>query len=416
MDAVASFDLRPFRQKYRSDGRGHPAYNPEMMVTLLIYAYSMGERSSRRIEKLCERDIAFRCLTGNQKPDHSVICRFRQEFENEIGDLFIDVLKLCREAKLTKAGVIAIDGTKMAGNASLAANRTKEKLQEEVTKILTEAKLQDEKENAKYGVQRGDELPKEMRDPKSRLSRINECKERLNEKEKADEKAREELLAKRKEREEAGERLRGRKPKENQKPKEPKANPTDPESRIMKTGKRFLQGYNAQAVANQYQIILAAEVTQDENDQKQLYPMLTKTCANLKAIGQSSKLKIALADKGYSPEISNPKPVPGNAELFIPPQQKAPVAEKQSPRGRIPAKLSNAERMRRKLKTKRGANLYKQRGQLIEPVFGQIKSGRRLNQFSRRGKDACASEWKLMCAVHNLGKLWKRKQNGRKSQ
>jgi hypothetical protein len=169
----------------------------------------------------------------------------------------------------------------MAGNASLAANRTLEKLKEEVDAILAEAKLQDEKENANYGDRRGDELPNEMRDPNSRLARIQECMQRLAEKKETEENARKELLTKRKEQEESGKKLRGRKPKENPPEKAPKANPTDPESRILKTGKRFIQGYNAQAVANQDQIILAAEVTQDENDQKQLYPMLAKTCENL---------------------------------------------------------------------------------------------------------------------------------------
>ena len=408
IDAVGEFDLSKFFKKYRDDGVGHAAFDPKMMVTLLIYSYSVGERSSRKIESLCERDIAFRSISGNLRPDHSSICRFRKDFEEEIAGLFLEVLRLCQEAKLTKAGVVALDGTKIQGNASLAANRTKESLEKEVLEILKEAKERDETEDRAHGDKRGDELPHGLQERNSRLNRIRECIERLREKEVAKEEKLQKAQAERQAKEDQGQKVRGRKPKVAAETKKPKANPTDPESRILKSGGKFLQGYNAQAVANEEQVILAAEITQEENDQKQLHAMLESTSCNLTEIGQDGKIGIALADKGYSPEISNPNPVPGNAEIIVPPQAKDSQKDSPCPRGPIPGGATPVERMHRKLKTQRGKALYKKRAQIIEPVFGQIKWCRRLSRFSRRGKKACASEWKLMCAVHNLGKLWKK--------
>lgn len=411
IDVVSKFDIRPFQSKYRDSGVGHAAYDPQMMLTLLIYAYSFGERSSRRIEILCERDIAFRAISGNLKPDHSSIARFRQSFEKEIEDLFVSSLRLCQEAGLAKAGIVALDGTKMPGNASLGANRTRESLEKEVKEILAEAKAKDEEENKRFGEKRGDELPEELRDSKGRQARIEECLKRLREKEEAEKKERERKSEERKEKEkETGKKLRGRKPKEEDSKKEPKANPTDPDSRIMKTGKGFVQGYNAQAVANEEQVILAAEITQEENDQKQLKPMFEAAVANLKKVGEENGIGVGLADAGYPPSGD---PIPGVKEIIVA-TQKSWKEKKEAkmcppPRGRIPGNLSPKERMQRKLRTKRGKGLYKLRSQLIEPVFGQIKSGRGINCFSRRGKEACNSEWKLICATHNLLKLWKKK-------
>lgn len=122
IDAVGQMELKEFYSKYRGDGCGRAAFNPKMMVSLLLYGYSLGERSSRRIEILCERDVGIRVVTVNQKPDHSTISRFRKKYEKELEGLLIKVLKMCAEAKMLKVGTIALDGTKMEANASLSSN------------------------------------------------------------------------------------------------------------------------------------------------------------------------------------------------------------------------------------------------------------------------------------------------------
>ena len=195
IDAVAQMDLGAFYRKYRPDGRGQAAFEPSMMTTLLLYAYSVGIRSSRQIERLCERDIAFKVIAANQVPDHCTIARFRQENGKEIGGLFTEVLKLCAKAGLVKVGVVALDGTKVKANAALEANRTYEHIKREVSKMLTEAETTDAEEDKLYGKdKRGDELPDDLRDPESRLRRLQECKKRLEEEAGAEAEEQPELL------------------------------------------------------------------------------------------------------------------------------------------------------------------------------------------------------------------------------
>jgi transposase len=409
IETIESMNLSTFNDVVRQDGKGGAWYEPKMMATLLVYAYSLGVRSSRKIEQLCERDIAFRIICGNLKPDHSSIARFRQIHEGRFKVLFAKVLELCREAKLTKAGVIALDGTKLAGNASLAANRTEDLLRAEVEKIVKEAAVKDAEEDQQFGEKRGDELPKDLRRSEDRKRRIKECLRQIEERKAAEQTKRDELLRRRTEKEAAGQKVRGRKPKEPPETKEPKVNVTDPESRIMKNGKGYLQGYNAQAVANDRQIIIAAEVTQDQNDQGQLRPMIGCAIENLEKAGETKLPKVALADAGYPSENALAQPFPGNIEVIVATKREKlqRTTNLPAPKGRIPKNATAMERMGRKTRTKRGKALYKRRGQIIEPVFGQIKSGLQgVNRFSRRGKDACDSEWKLICAVYNLRKLW----------
>lgn len=410
IDAIERMDIAPFMANIRLDGRGGASYEPRMMVTLLVYAYSMGIRSSRKIEILCERDIAFRLICGNLSPDHTSIARFRQHHEDAIAALFGEVLVLCREAGMTKAGFLALDGTKIAGNASLAANKTEETLEAEIKKILDEAAAKDEEENRQYGTARGDELPEDLRKSESRKARLDACLKQIRDRKAAEAAEREDLLKRRREMEADGKKIRGRKPKESVEFKEPKANTTDPESRIVKNGKGYQQGYNAQAIVTSGQIIVAAEVTQDQNDRKQLHPMVAKAVENLKEVGEETLPKVALADAGYASEAAFSAPLPEGIEPIaaIEKENLTRTTGTPAPRGRIPKNASATDRMKRKLRTKRGKALYKMRGQTIEPVFGQIKSGQQqFDRFSRRGKSACDSEWKLVCAVHNLRKLWK---------
>jgi transposase len=418
LDAAGQMDLSAFEAKYRADGWGAAALPPSMMVPLLLYAYSTGVRSSRKIETRCETDVAFRVVAGNRKPDHATIARFRRNNLKELEGLFTQILRLCAEAGLVKVGVVALDGTKIAANAALAANRTHaglvKEIEKEVGKMLAEAESVDAGEDRRYGKKRGDELPEDMRTQKTRLQRLRECKERLEreaeeraaeQQRKIDERAAKEA--------ETGEKLRGRKPAEpDPRPDgDAKANVTDPESRIMKTRQGYVQGMNAQAAATREQIIVAAEVTQEANDKRQMVPMVEKAAENLDAAGVEEKVGTVLTDAGYYGEAAVEATTAKGVEVLSATtkdwKQRKALRDAPPPRGRPPADLTPMERMDRKLLTKRGRALYRLRSQTVEPVFGQIKAVRGIDRFLLRGLEGARGEWKLACGTHNLLKLWR---------
>ncbi len=420
LDALAAMDLRCFYEKTKSRDLslgGHPAYEPRLLAGVLIYAYCFGERSSRQIERLCQRDMGFRVMAANLAMDHVTLSRFRKTHETAMASLFLEVLKLCAEAGLAKVGTIAVDGTKLKANAALSANKTREGLAKEIEAILAEAARVDAAEDTRYGEEkRGDELPEGMRFREGRLERLKACQARLTEEAEAAKAAQAQKIEERERREEAsGEKARGRKPvlPEEKVNEKAKANVTDPESRIVKTREGYAQGYNAQATVNEDQIILAAEVTQDENDVQQGPVMLGRTKDNLAAIERpEAEIGTALLDAGYWSEPAV-MAMSSQAREVLTATRKAwkhrqAYREQGAPKGRIPGKLSLRERMERRLRTKRGRALYKRRSQIVEPVFGQIKERQRQDRFSRRGFSACDAEWKLMAACHNLLKLWRK--------
>ena len=412
LDAVSEMDLGAFHEGEREDGAGRPGYEPAMMTSLLLYAYCLGERSSRVIERQCLVNVGFRVIAANLIPDYSTICRFRQSHADALEGLFVQVLRLCAESGLVRVGRVALDGTKIKANAALSANRTEESIREEVRRMLAEAV--DAAEDEKYGKdRRGDELPEALQTHEGRVKRLRECKERL-EREAREKKAAQEKKIEDRQAEEAatGKSKRGRKPKnpDEIETKPAKANVTDPESRIMKTRQGYVQGYNAQAAVTEDQIIIAAEVTQEENDVRQLHPMIEKAAETLESAGVMEKPAAVLADAGYFSEKNLADAPPDGPELFIATtkdwKQRKALAEAPPPRGRIPKNLSPKDRMERKLLTVRGRALYKKRGQTVEPVFGQIKDGRGCDRFLQRGLSAVSAEWKLICAAHNLLKLF----------
>ncbi len=418
LDAVAQMDLSAIEETYRRDGWGQAAYDPTMMVALLLYAYCLGERSSRQIERLCERDIAFRVIAANHRPDHTTVARFRKLHETALAALFTDVLRLCAEAGVVKVGVVALDGTKMQADAALAANRTADAITEAVQLMLVEAQEVDDAEDRVYGTaRRGDELPAALQNRQSRQARLQACQARLKqEADAAQAKQQAKLETRQTEEAATGQNKRGRKPKTAQAiaaeiDATTKANVTDPDSRIMKTQRGYVQGYNAQAVVTAEQVIVAAELTQQANDLHQLHPMLAQARENLQAIDHAQTIGIALADAGYCSEANLTEEASEGPELLVATnkdwKQRKAQREQPAPRGRIPKCLTARERMDRALLTKRGRRLYKTRGQTVEPVFGQIKVGRGCDRFMRRGEQACASEWKLLCTTHNLLKLWR---------
>lgn len=413
VDAVALMDLSKFEVTCRLGGAGQPPFAPGMLLAVLIYAYSHGVRSSRSIERLCRRDAGYRFIVGDEVPDHTVIARFRQRHVGEMKSVFLQVLDLCREAGLIRLGLVALDGTKVKANAALDANRTASTIDEQVGLMLAEAAASDAREDGLFGTGAGGPaMPKGLDRHAERLARLRACQEKLLARAAAAAARQQEKIATREAEEKAsGQRKRGRKPKQPEPSLEADtvANPTDPDSGIMKTRRGWLQGYNAQAVVTPAQIILAADVTCEANDVHQLSDMLDQAQANVEAVmGEDALLGAAVADAGYWSE-ANAESQTEECELFIATRkdwkQRAALRDAPAPRGRLAKSMTARERMDRKLRTKRGRAFYRQRGAAVEPVFGQMKDRQGAGHFSMRGLERCRGEWQLDAAVHNLRKL-----------
>jgi transposase len=179
VDAVAMMDLSEFEADAKLGRAGQAPFAPQVLLTLLLYAYSHGIRSSRVIERLCGRDAGYRFVVGDAIPDHTVIARFRQRHVARMRDVFLVVLRLCREAGLVRLGLVALDGTKVGANAALDANRTASGLDEQVSKMLAQAEAADTQEDRQFGAQRGDELPEALARPADRLARLQRCQAKL---------------------------------------------------------------------------------------------------------------------------------------------------------------------------------------------------------------------------------------------
>ena len=423
---VEEMDLSAFYGAYRGDGHGRAAHEPGMMLALLLYAYCKGQRSSRVIERECVEDVAHRVIAANRRPDHTTIARFCQRHEAALADLFGQVLGLCAEAGLAKVGVIAIDGTKVHANASQHAARDYEQLARE---ILAEADAVDREEDELYGEARGDELPPELSTEQGRRGWLREAKRRLDEKRAAEAepigRSRPERLSQAKRRLEeeldvecaanaAYEAYRARgvmkdgrrfggPPNPYEPPDTPagKVNVTDPDSRNVKTPRGYMQGYNAQAAANERQIVIAAEVNGDSSDFGHLEVMVNAAESELERAGVSDTVEVVLADAGYWHQKQMESVINKGIQILIPPD-----AGKR--RGTRPGWDGGAyAHMRRVLETELGGGLYRKRKAMIEPVFANTKFNRRIDCFQRRGRSAARSEWRLITATHNLLKLHK---------
>jgi len=418
MDVVGQLDLHPIYRTYHDAKGGQPPYHPEMMTSLLIHAYCIGLPSSRKIERATYQSVAFRVLTADQHPDHDTIAAFRRRHLKALAGFFVEVLRLCRKAGLVKLGHVALDGTKVAANASkhkamsyARMEKSAAELRAEVERLLAEAEATDAAEDALYGKgKRGEELPKELRFRQSRLKKIEEAKKALEEEARAEAEAKQaEYEAKCEAWETRRERRRGRPPKPPSAKPAPTAqrNFTDPDSRIMPVGRgrSFVQGYNCQAaVDEEAQIIVATHVTQETNDKQQVKPVVEK----LKANTEGEAPRAMSADTGYYSEANVTALEADGVEAFIPPQRDprdktAPLAL----RGRIPKGATVRERMVRKLRTVKGRCTYSKRKGIAEPVFGQIKEVRGFRRFSFRGFHRVAPEWDLICLTHNILKLFR---------
>jgi transposase len=410
LDVVDQLDLAPFYRQHRDDGHGHPAYDPKLLLGVLLYAYCLGVRSSRQIERRLTEDIAFRVLAANQAPDHVTIARFRVRHQQALAGFLVQSLRLCAAAGLVRVGTVALDGTKLAGNAADKANRTLDKLQREVAEILRQAAEADQQEDRLFGDGRGDELPEALASKAGRLARLRQAKARLE----AEAAERQQRYAQRVAASAAAAAAKGRPPRR-LKPRprgeapnpEATANVTDPDSRFLSMRKGRVQGYNAQAVTTCQQVIVAAQLTQDANDLQQLEPMLKATTATLAAAGIAERPDTLLADSGYW-SIANLTQIPDAPELLIPPARHARQGRPRKD-GKPSASRSDGLRaaMTAKLASEQDKARYALRKQTVEPVFGQIKDVRGARRLLRRGLAAGDAEWKLLCGTHNLLKLWR---------
>ena len=417
LDVVQTLDLSAITRKYEKEERGFPPFHPRMMVALLLYSYCMGVYSSRRIQKRCERDAAYRVIVGGDAPNFRTISDFRKLHLPELQGLFVEVLKLCAQAGLVKVGLVSLDGAKVKANASRHKamsyeymQKEEQRLRKEIAELLAKAKSADEAEDALHGVdKRGDELPEELARRETRLARIEEAKKALEtqalEAAQAEEAHRD---TKDEERRRAGQTARKRKPVDTAPTSKAQYNFTDPESKIMKvSNKGFDQCGNAQAVANEEQIIIAADVTPEANDKRQVVPMVEQSKENLQAAGVDEKIGAFDGDSGYYSEdnvsyLEGEGIDPYIATERLKHNEKIPLA----PKGRIPKDLTAQQRMARKLRTKKGRETYAKRKGMIEPIFGQIKHARGFRQFLLRGLEKMRGEWRLICMTHNLLKLF----------
>lgn len=301
LEVVEELDVQAFYAAYRADGRGGSVYDPAMMLAVLLYAYCTGERSSRRVERRLVEDVAYRVVAANQQPDHATLARFRRRHQDAIAGLFGQVLGLCVKAGLVDAGVVAIDGTKIAADASFFANRVREDLAAALAEeILEEAEATDAAEDELHGDHRGGRLPEEWSGGRDRRDRIRAALEELDSQKARDYEAR--VAERAKKEAESGRKLTGPPPKRDaaRRSKPRRANTTDPHSRIIaQANKGVLQGYNVQAAATAEQIVVAAEATAISNDQPHFVPMATAVTENLTDAGHREGIGAFVADAGY---------------------------------------------------------------------------------------------------------------------
>jgi transposase len=466
LDLVDELDLSPILIPAQAkDPRGEKGFDPRMMTMLLLYAYCVGTISSRKIERACYEDLAFRVLTGNQQPDHSRVSDFRRRNLDALKGLFIQILRLCQKAGMVSLGHVALDGTKVQANASKHKAmshermlRAEKELEQEINALMRKAEILDAQEDRKYGKgKRGSELPEELRYKQSRLARIRQARKEM-EAETAAATARQRQEEAQKARAKASEAQEADAPAaeqaEHQKKVEAAAakataardnaietaehagleppdleplaadamprrglarkadgtpttktqrNFTDPESHLMQSGGTYLQAYNCQlAVDSDHQVIVAVGVSNQPPDVEHLEPMLERITASAGALPDMMTM-----DAGYWSEDNAKACADQGIDAYIA-TGRLPHGQPPPPRrGPMPKDADLKARMARKLRSKKGARIYAQRKAIVEPVNGQIKEARGLRRFLLRGLEKVDAEWHLIAATHNLLKLFR---------
>lgn len=433
IDSVDVFDLAPFYARYRTGAQGRAAYDPKMLITVLLYAYANGIRSSRDIERKLQEDAAFRIIANNRFVDHTTICRFRQRHEAELAELFTELVAFAVRAGLVRTTIVAIDGTKIEANASDRNTVNEEQLKKLAAKVFEEAAATDAEEDRLYGDRRGDELPEHLQ---NRADRLEWLKEQVAERPTT---------------------TRGN---------AATINTTDPDSRTMKTSEGYVQGYNAQVAVSDDHVIVAADLTNEATDVNQLEPMVGEVKDNLERAGAQQPASI-LADSGYLSPRNVALDLPG--EILIAPtatrRLDEALAEERphtKPRRRIPHDLERRQRiieayvaglvtaqeaaqalgskitsvyhwawrlrafdtlpsvqryneergpsskevMLERFRDPEARQRYKRRGATVEPVIGQLKDVLGVRRFHHRGLPTCRTELRLMAVAYNLRRMW----------
>lgn len=440
LDSVELFDLSDFYTYYRTGAQGRAAYDPKMMVAILLYAYATGIRSSRDIERRLQEDVAFRVIAANRNVDHATICRFRRAQEDALSELFVQVVGLCVRAGMVKTTIVAIDGTKIAANASGARNLNDDQLKRLAAEVFEEAERIDAEEDRLYGDKRGDEIPEHLLEREARLEWLRQ-------------------------------QLGERKPPKSGGVK--RINTTDPDSRVMKAQSGYLQGFNAQLAVSDDHVIVAADLSNEASDVTLLQPMIEQAQENLEATG-AEEIDTIVADAGYL-SATNVN-IDTQAELLIAPTTKGgledalqdrceigadhtarasllkgPIHDDERRREVIEAYIFKqitaseaastllapigcvyhwAHRLRkfgclpqvRTVRQPQGPSAkevmlerfadpqaratYKRRAAIAEPLFGQLKELRGLRRFLHRGLPPCRGELRLMATAQNVRRVW----------
>lgn len=442
IDVVEGLDLSMVYDRYEMDVSvgGRRAFDPAMLLALLVFGYSEGKRSSRQLEEACRRDWAYRAICGEATPDHATIARFRQGLDDVLESLFAQVLAVCSAAGLVEVGLVALDGTRMAGAGSKEANKTASTLQRfeaEARVMLDEAAAADADDAGDGGSVRVSSQTRRETERVRRADRIRRAQQ---------------VVADAVGRQAVEEKKRGRK-------KRPVGNVTDPESRLQKTRNGFIQGYNAQTVVSSDQVVVACEVTADQTDAAWLEPMLTATVANVEAAGVTDRVGVVVADAGYWSQANAEAGDSLGVDVLIATTKSHRVGttagdddeakRRNRDKERLPTitliddgeiTIADAARrlglshswvstlvtryrrhgslmseatlaryeMEHRLAQPVNRDRYRQRGWLVEGSFAHVKTHRNTNRFSRRGLAACNAEWRLINLAGNLLKLHRR--------
>jgi transposase len=466
LDLVDELDLSAILiPAHAKDPRGKKGFDPRMMTLLLLYAYCVGTVSSRKIERACYEDLAFRVLTGNQQPDHSRISEFRRRNLDALSDLFVQILRLCQKAGMVSLGHVALDGTKVQANASKHKAMSHERmlkavkqLEQEINALMRKAEILDAQEDQRYGKSnRGSDLPGELRRRQDRLARIRQARKEMEaettaaaalQRHEEAEEARDKAAAARESDAPAAEQADLNKKAEaaaakakvarekaieaaetagveppDLEPLAPEAMPrrglarmadgtpttktqrnfTDPDSHLMKSDGHYIQGYNCQlAVDSDHQVIVATGVSNQPPDVEHLDPMLQRIAASAGALPD-----VMTMDTGYWSEDNAKACADQGIDAYIA-TGRLPHGQPPPPkRGPLPKNADAKTRMARKLRSKKGAKIYAQRKAIVEPVNGQIKEARGLRRLLLRGLEKVNGEWHLIAATHNLLKLFR---------
>jgi transposase len=419
IDAVEALDLR--QVKVNTRGTGDAQYPPSMLLGLLVYSYATGTFGSRRIEQSTFDHVAVRLITADTHPEHDTICTFRRENKALLEECFVQVLELAGELKLARFGqiTVSVDGTKIAANASKHAAVSYERAGQAIARLELEVKqlLAKAEQADATPLQDGLTIPEEIVRRQKRKAALEEARARIEARAHARYAAQfaehEKKTAARLERAERGEKTRGPGPKPPRSEPGPKeqTNFTDPESRIMKSGDGYVQAYNAQAAVEvDRRLVVGQRVSQAPNDKEELAPTVGAIAP------AAGPVAAVLADSGfYSAEAveqieHKPEGTPTGTTVYAPLDKKdrhRTVAdlEKRSEPEAPPQGASQAEKMRHRLKTTAGRQLYKLRQQTVEPVIGIIKSAMGFRQFLLRGANKASTEWTLVCLAYNLRRL-----------